>query len=155
MREPGFLNTKIRRHEGAKKRRKRRRCEEGLDDWDRHDFGLRAPLTIVRLSADLLQTGRRGRRPSDEELDKSLEGISDSVTGMNAVLTRYLQTQATLDGSLGYRGPVSDLLPDLLRWADMTCVTGSMNLYRTIRRQMEQVRLSAEPNFLYGTSDVE
>jgi dihydroorotate dehydrogenase electron transfer subunit len=57
---------------------------------------------------------------------------------------------ATLDGSLGYRGPVSDLLPDLLRWADMTCAAGSMNLYRTIRQQMEQVRFSAEPNFLYG-----
>lgn len=64
---------------------------------------LRTPLTIVRLSADLLREGRVGRRPSDAELEKSLAGISDSVTGMNAVLTLYLQTQATLDGSLARR----------------------------------------------------
>lgn len=57
---------------------------------------------------------------------------------------------ATLDGSLGYRGPVTDLLPDLLRWADLTCAVGSPALYRTMRQQMEQVRLRAEANFLYG-----
>jgi len=57
---------------------------------------------------------------------------------------------ATLDGSLGYRGPVTELLPDLLRWADMTCLVGSTLLYQTVRRQMEQARLRAEANFLYG-----
>jgi dihydroorotate dehydrogenase electron transfer subunit len=57
---------------------------------------------------------------------------------------------ATLDGSLGYRGLVTDLLPELLRWADAVCAVGSMALYRTLRQQVEQVRLRAEPNFLYG-----
>jgi dihydroorotate dehydrogenase electron transfer subunit len=57
---------------------------------------------------------------------------------------------ATLDGSLGYRGPISDLLPELLRWADAVCAVGSAALYRTLRRQMDQVRLRAEPNFLVG-----
>lgn len=57
---------------------------------------------------------------------------------------------ATLDGSLGYRGPVTDLLPDLLRWADLTCAAGSLTLYRTLHRQMEQARLRAEADFLYG-----
>jgi dihydroorotate dehydrogenase electron transfer subunit len=57
---------------------------------------------------------------------------------------------ATLDGSLGHRGPVTDLLPDLLRWADLACTAGSPALYRTLRRQMEQVRLRAEADFLYG-----
>ncbi|MBE7554570.1 MAG: hypothetical protein HS126_26270 [Anaerolineales bacterium] len=57
---------------------------------------------------------------------------------------------ATLDGSLGYRGPVADLLPDLLRWADLTCAAGSLTLYRTLRRQLEQARLRAEADFLYG-----
>lgn len=57
---------------------------------------------------------------------------------------------ATLDGSLGHRGPITDLLPDLLRWADSVCAVGTMALYRTLRRQMEQARLRAEPDFLYG-----
>jgi dihydroorotate dehydrogenase electron transfer subunit len=57
---------------------------------------------------------------------------------------------ATLDGSLGYRGPVADLLPELLRWADAVCAVGSIALYRTLRQQVGQVRLRAEPNFLFG-----
>lgn len=58
---------------------------------------------------------------------------------------------ATLDGSLGHRGAVAELLwPDLLRWPDLVCAVGSMALYRTLRQQMEQVRFRAEPNFLYG-----
>lgn len=57
---------------------------------------------------------------------------------------------ATLDGSLGYRGPVTDLLPDLLRWADLACLVGSTPLYRAVREQLEHVRLRAEAGFLYG-----
>ncbi len=57
---------------------------------------------------------------------------------------------ATLDGSLGYRGPVTDLLPDLLRWADLTCLVGTIPFYRAVYGQMVQVRLRAEANFLYG-----
>lgn len=57
---------------------------------------------------------------------------------------------ATLDGSLGHRGPVTDVLPELLRWADLVCAVGSTNLYRTLPRQMAEVRLRAEANFLYG-----
>jgi dihydroorotate dehydrogenase electron transfer subunit len=57
---------------------------------------------------------------------------------------------ATLDGSLGYRGPITDLLSELLRWADAACAVGSTALYRTLRQQMEQVRLRAEPKFLYS-----
>jgi dihydroorotate dehydrogenase electron transfer subunit len=57
---------------------------------------------------------------------------------------------ATLDGSLGQRGPVTDLLPDLLRWADLACAAGSLALYRTLRRQVEHVRLRAETDFLYS-----
>lgn len=57
---------------------------------------------------------------------------------------------ATLDGSLGYRGPITDVLPELLRWADAVCAVGSTTLYRTLRRQLDQVRLAAEPNVLYG-----
>jgi dihydroorotate dehydrogenase electron transfer subunit len=57
---------------------------------------------------------------------------------------------ATLDGSLGHRGPVTDLLPELLTWADSVCVVGSMNLYRTLKAQTEKVRLRFEAGFSYG-----
>ncbi len=68
-----------------------------------------------------------------------------------AVLPPEVEFQAaTLDGSLGYRGSITDLLPELLRWADAVCAVGSTALYQTLRQQMEQVRLRAERKFLYG-----
>jgi len=57
---------------------------------------------------------------------------------------------ATLDGSLGHRGPVVDLLPDLLTWADAVCAVGSPTLYRALQTQAEKVRLRAESNYLFG-----
>jgi NAD(P)H-flavin reductase len=57
---------------------------------------------------------------------------------------------ATLDGSLGHRGPVTDLLPNLLTWADAVCAVGSTTLYRTLQTQAETVRLRAESNYLFG-----
>jgi NAD(P)H-flavin reductase len=45
---------------------------------------------------------------------------------------------------------VTDLLPELLRWADMVCSVGSMTLYRTLKLQAEQVRLRAQAGVLYG-----
>jgi dihydroorotate dehydrogenase electron transfer subunit len=57
---------------------------------------------------------------------------------------------ATLDGSLGHRGPVTDLLPELLRWADLVCSVGSIALYRTLKLQAEQVRLKAQEGMLYS-----
>ncbi len=57
---------------------------------------------------------------------------------------------ASLDGSLGRRGLVSDLLPDLLPWADCACAVGSTALYRTLKSQVAQFRLPGEPDFLYG-----
>jgi len=57
---------------------------------------------------------------------------------------------ATRDGSLGQRGPVTDLLPDLLRWADLVCACGSSALYRTLKRQTAQIRLALQAGFLYG-----
>lgn len=57
---------------------------------------------------------------------------------------------ATLDGSLGHRGPVTDLLRDLLTWADAVCAVGSTTLYRALLTQAETVRLRAEANYLFG-----
>jgi dihydroorotate dehydrogenase electron transfer subunit len=57
---------------------------------------------------------------------------------------------ATLDGSLGHRGPVTDLLPDLLTWADAVCVVGSTVLYRALQTQAERIRFRADANYLFG-----
>jgi dihydroorotate dehydrogenase electron transfer subunit len=57
---------------------------------------------------------------------------------------------ATLDGSLGHHGPISDLLPDLLRWADLVCAAGSPGLYQAIKNQAQTVRFTAQTGFMYG-----
>lgn len=57
---------------------------------------------------------------------------------------------ATLDGSLGHHGAVTDLLPDLLVWADAVCAVGSPQLYHALKTQTAQVRLRAESGYLYG-----
>ncbi len=57
---------------------------------------------------------------------------------------------ATQDGSIGHRGPVTDLLPELLAWADAVCATGSVQLYRQLKRQVEKVRLQVDSGFLSG-----
>ena len=57
---------------------------------------------------------------------------------------------ATLDGSLGLQGRISDLLPDLLRWADRVCAVGSLQLYQAIRTQAEQVRFGIATDFAFG-----
>ena len=57
---------------------------------------------------------------------------------------------ATVDGSLGHRGPVTDLLPELLGWADAVCAVGSPALYRALLGQTEKVRLRAEADYLFG-----
>jgi len=57
---------------------------------------------------------------------------------------------ATLDGSLGHRGPVTELLPDLLSWADAVCAVGSTHLYRALLTHVEQIRFRVEADYLYG-----
>ncbi len=57
---------------------------------------------------------------------------------------------ATLDGSLGHRGLVTDLLPDLLVWADVVYATGSTSLYHSLKIQTERVRFGLVKDFLYG-----
>ena len=57
---------------------------------------------------------------------------------------------ATLDGSAGRRGPVIDLLPQLLGWADTVCACGSSRLYRCLKRQAVASRLGPQAGWLYG-----
>jgi dihydroorotate dehydrogenase electron transfer subunit len=57
---------------------------------------------------------------------------------------------ATLDGSRGHHGPISDLLPELLRWADLVCALGSPSLYQALKVQTANVRFTAQTGFLYG-----
>jgi dihydroorotate dehydrogenase electron transfer subunit len=47
---------------------------------------------------------------------------------------------ATTDGSLGRRGHVSDLFPDLLPWADRAAAVGSRDLYRALHRDSQCLR---------------
>jgi dihydroorotate dehydrogenase electron transfer subunit len=57
---------------------------------------------------------------------------------------------AALDGSLGHHGPITNLLPDLLRWADLVCAVGSVSLYQAIKRQTQTIRFAAQAGFMYG-----
>ncbi len=57
---------------------------------------------------------------------------------------------ATLDGSLGHQGSVTDLLPELIRWADMVCAAGSPNLYRVLKKQAEEIRFGPQKGFMYA-----
>jgi dihydroorotate dehydrogenase electron transfer subunit len=57
---------------------------------------------------------------------------------------------ATLDGSLGHHGPITDLLPELLRWADQVCAAGSPGLYRAIKSQAQITRFTNQTGFSYG-----
>lgn len=57
---------------------------------------------------------------------------------------------ATLDGSLGQRGSVTQLLPELLRWADQVCAVGSTRLYRAIKAAAAHVRFAGSEGFAYG-----
>lgn len=57
---------------------------------------------------------------------------------------------ATLDGSMGHRGSLIELLPALLRWADVLYATGSHSFLRQVQQHSETARLRLEPQFLYG-----
>lgn len=57
---------------------------------------------------------------------------------------------ATLDGSLGRRGPLTDLLPDLICWADTVCAVGSAALYQMLQQQANRHRIRLELGFLYA-----
>ena len=48
---------------------------------------------------------------------------------------------ATLDGSVGRRGDLRPLLPDLLRWADAVMAVGGMDFYRLLARAIEDARV--------------
>jgi len=68
-----------------------------------------------------------------------------------STLSPMVEIQAArLDGSLGHRGPVTDLLPDLLQWADAVCAFGSTPLYRSLQTQTGKIRLRVEAKYLFG-----
>lgn len=57
---------------------------------------------------------------------------------------------ATSDGSLGQRGGLEALLPELFGWADAVATVGSPGLYRALQRHTRQVRFGASSGFLFG-----
>jgi len=81
----------------------------------------------------------------------ALGGSRASTLYPVATLPPMVELQAaTLDGSLGHRGWVIDLLPHLLGWADVVCAVGSRSLYRALQTQVEKIRFRAETNTLFG-----
>ncbi len=54
---------------------------------------------------------------------------------------------ATADGSLGARGNVAALLPDVIPWADQVCAAGPPALYRALAEAIARFRLAAEEDF--------
>ena len=68
-----------------------------------------------------------------------------------AILPPLVEYQAaTLDGSLGHRGPITDLTANLLSWADAVFAVGSAKLYRTLTAQVAETRLGAANDYLFG-----
>jgi len=57
---------------------------------------------------------------------------------------------ATRDGSLGHRGVITDLLPNLLAWADLVGAVGSTNLYHALQDQADKARFGVVSGFMYG-----
>ena len=57
---------------------------------------------------------------------------------------------ATFDGSAGHHGPITDLLPDLLSWADVVCATGSAKLLQTLKDKTSIARMGLQSDFLFG-----
>ncbi|MDM8527627.1 hypothetical protein QUF58_05375 [Anaerolineales bacterium HSG24] len=57
---------------------------------------------------------------------------------------------ATLDGSMGQRGRLTPLLPDLLHWADVVYATGTMSFLHQLNQQATEIRLGHHTQFLYG-----
>lgn len=81
----------------------------------------------------------------------ALEGIRANAIYPVATLPPAVEFQAaTLDGSLGYRGVITDLLPRYLQWADMVCAVGSINLYKVLKKQVADIRFGLPLGFSYG-----
>ena len=60
---------------------------------------------------------------------------------------------ATWDGSLGHRGEISEITPELLRWADVVGAVGSSLLYQNLCTQTREARFGNDRGFLYGLLD--
>jgi dihydroorotate dehydrogenase electron transfer subunit len=81
----------------------------------------------------------------------ALESIRAATIYPVSALPPIVELQAaTLDGSLGHHGPVLDLMPGLLPWADMVCAVGSPKLYRALRVYAAETRLKLPAGYLYG-----
>ncbi len=106
---------------------------------------------------------------SDSQRLSPLLGLLDSALAANAAITLLLGGRgaasiypaarlpaevelraATADGSLGQRGGVETLLPELLGWADAVAAVGSPGLYRALQRHTRQARFGASSDFLFG-----
>lgn len=54
---------------------------------------------------------------------------------------------ATADGSLGHKGNVAALLPDIIRWPDQVCAAGSPALYHSLAEAIARQRFLVDRDF--------
>ena len=85
-------------------------------------------------------------------LDQAVQRGSDTILALEALRgtdlfpTHYLPAAtevhlATLDGKVGHRGAILDVLDDALRWTDGICAIGPLDFYRRLKSRLEQTRL--------------
>lgn len=55
---------------------------------------------------------------------------------------------ATIDGSRGRQGRLTDILPDLLMWADAVAIAGSLSFYRRVADHIREQRVLLSPGFV-------
>lgn len=76
----------------------------------------------------------------------------DATSARNAIPAQRLPLAveyrlATIDGSRGRKGRLSDILPDLLLWADAVAAAGSLEFYRRLADAIIQQRVLLSPGF--------
>jgi dihydroorotate dehydrogenase electron transfer subunit len=52
---------------------------------------------------------------------------------------------ATEDGTVGYKGMVTDLIPDFARWADQVFACGPPSMYRDMALKAQELKLEGKP----------
>ena len=109
----------------------------------------------------LLVAGGVGIAPLRFLIDKTLEQGKEVILLYGTADSKRLSTSsqiklvsATEDGTVGYRGKVTDLLPQYIDWADQIFACGPLPMYRTMAQMPElkdkPVQISLEVGMACG-----
>ena len=89
---------------------------------------------------------------ADEAIAKGVNVtlLMGSADGAGLLAAAYLPgpveyVVATDDGSKGYHGRITDLVPDYVRWADQIFACGPEPMYRSLRAAVDRQRLGKHP----------